>query len=200
MLAPKRCHFREKTGEINVANVIKETRYIDEATGEIRGGKIQHIAAAFHEERGYLFWARKSFAKSFVDVPFPKQMTHSEIGKLAILAKHIWSGTNMLGYRGSGGAKPYTVVQLGRCIGLGERKAKSFVNKMIRLGVMARVIVKAEGRQETQLYINPVYFFSSNRIPLNLYLIFRWQLDAVLPDWVKQEFAGQEKGQNVGSD
>ena len=179
--------------------MIKETRVVNEKTGEVHSTKIQHIAAAFHEDRGYLFWARKSFAKSFSDVDFPAKMTMKERGQMATLAKHMWSGANMLGYRGNGGTRPYSVEQIGEIVRLKPYQGRVFVRKMIRLGVMARVEIKVEGRQETQFYLNPVYFFSSNRIPLNLYLIFRWQLDAVLPDWVKQEFAGQEKGQNVGS-
>ncbi len=169
--------------------IIEELRHIDPTTGEIIGSSTRHIAAAFDEERGYLFWARKSFAKSFLDVPFPPELSHAEIGKLAVLAKHIWSNTNMLGYRGNGGIKPCNIAQIGQYIGLREYQARVFVRKMIRLGVMARVEVKTEGHFETQFYINPIYFCSSNRIPLNLYLIFRSQLDKVLPEWVKIEFA-----------
>ena len=173
--------------------MIKETRYIDEATGEVRGGKVRHIAAAFDEEKGYLFWARKSFAKSFLDVPFPREMSDLEIGRMARLAKKIWSNTNMLGYRGNGGVRPYNTAGISAILKIGPRQTQRFIEKMIRLGVMARVEIKTEGRQEIQYYINPIYFFSSNRIPLNLYLIFRQQLDQVLPEWVKQEFAGQER-------
>ena len=174
--------------------MIEETRRIEESTGEIKSTKVRHIAAAWDEERGYLFWARKSFAKSFIDVPFPRGMSHAEIGKLAILAKHIWSTSNMLGYRGSGGAKPYTAEQMGRIIGLKEYQASAFVRKLIHLGVVARVeiqIGKDKEQREIQYYLNPIYFFSSNRIPLNLYLIFRKQLDKVLPGWVKEEFGKQ---------
>ncbi len=175
--------------------MLKETRYKDETTGEVRGGKVRHIAAAFDEEKGYLFWARKSAAKSYMDVPYPKEMSHSEIGKLAILAKHIWSNTNMLGYRGNGGVRPYTAEQIGKLVGLKKYQGGAFLRKMIRLGVMARVEIKSEGRQEIQYYINPIYFFSSNRIPLNLYLIFRDQLNKVLPGWVKERFAQQTRAE-----
>lgn len=169
---------------------LKCTKVIDD-NGTICHTKVQYISAAFHEEKGYLFWARKSFAKSFQEVPYPKEMTDAEIGRLAKLAKRMWSNTNMLGYRGHGGVKPYDIAKIGREIGLGPRQAYRFVNKMIRLGVMARIQVKVEGKLETQYYINPIYFFSSNRIPLNLYLIFRRQLDQVLPDWVKARYREQ---------
>lgn len=168
--------------------MIEQTYRINEHTGEVVKSNIRHIAAAFDDDKGYLFWARKSFAKSFLDVPFPKSLTPAEIGRLTLLAKCIWSNTNMLGYRGNGGVKPYNIDIMAGKIGLKSRQTHSFITKMIKLGMMAKVEVKAEDRIETQYYINPIYFFSSNRIPLNLYLIFRKQLDEVLPDWVKDRF------------
>lgn len=173
--------------------MIKETKLISD-DGEIIKNNIHHIAAAFDEEKGYLFWARKSFAKSFMDIPYPPGMNHSEIGKMAILAKKIWSNTNMLGYRGNGGVKPYTPEQIGKFIDLGPRQAGRFIDKMIRIGILARVKIETGGKKETQYYVNPVFYFSSNRIPLNLYLIFKDQLDRFLPDWVKQEFSKNNKG------
>lgn len=175
--------------------MIKQTRYIDDHTGEICKDNVQYISAAFNEEKGYLFWARKSFAKSFQDVPYPKTMTMLEIGQMAVLAKHIWSNTNMLGYRGNGGIKPYDMTGIGNIIGVGQRRAQQFVSKMIRLGMLARVEVKAGDRVDVQYYVNPIYFFTSNRIPLNLYLIFRKQLDNEFPEWVKAKYAEQVRKQ-----
>jgi hypothetical protein len=169
--------------------LIRETRYINQNTGEIYSNKVRHIATQFDEEKGYLFWARKSFAKSFLDVDFPKDMTMKERGQMATLAKKIWSNTNMLGYRGNGGIRPYNDIQIGQVIGLKEYQAKKFIRKMISLGIIARATVEVAGRREVQYYVNPVYFFSSNRIPLNLYLLFRKELDKVLPAWVKDEYA-----------
>ena len=170
--------------------MIKQTHIIDEKTGEIHNSKIQFISCAFHEEKGYLFWARKSFSKSFQDVPYPDSMTDLEIGRMARLAKHIWSNTNMLGYRGSGGVRPYDVAGIGSLLGIGERRAQQFIAKMTKTGMLARVEIEAGNNdRQVQFYVNPIYFFSSNRIPLNLYLIFKLQLDEVLPQWVKEKYA-----------
>jgi len=174
--------------------ILKKTQYIDKDTGVIQKENIQFIAAAFHEEKGYLFWARKNFAKSFVDVDFPKAMTMKERGQMATLAKKMWSTTNMLGYRGNGGIKSYDDEQIGYIIGLKSYQAKSFMRKMIKVGMIAKVTVMTEGERVTQYYINPIYFFGSNRIPLNLYLIFKTQLDKVLPSWVLEKYALAKNG------
>lgn len=170
----------------------KRTMIVDETTGEIVSDKSRTISAAFDEEKGYLLWPRKNFARSFADIDFPAQMTMIDRGRMATLAKRIWSNTNMLGYRGNGGVRPYDYSKIGEVIGLKERQARTFVDKMVRFGVMAKVNIEIEGKKEIHFYVSPLYFFSSNRIPLNLYLIFRKQLDAVLPQWVIQRFREQK--------
>ena len=174
-------------------NLIKKTQYINPDTGEVQNEKIQHIAAAFHDEKGYLFWARKNFAKSFVGVDFPESMTMKERGQMATLAKHMWSNTNMLGYRGSGGVKAYNEEQIGDIVGLKVYQAKDFVRNMIKVGMIAKVTVLVGSETITQFYINPIYFFGANRISRNLYLIFRTQLDEVLPSWVRDEYAASSE-------
>ena len=169
--------------------MIKRVQYIDTGTGVVEKENIQHIAAAFNDEKGYLFWARKNFAKSFVDVDFPKSMTMKERGQMATLAKKMWSTTNMLGYRGNGGVKAYNGIQIGSIVGLKAYQAKSFMRKMIKVSMIAKVTVMTGDERVTQYYINPIYFFGSNRIPLNLYLIFKTQLDQVLPVWVLNKYA-----------
>lgn len=173
--------------------MIKEERFIDESTGEMMKKTTRFISSAFDEEKGYLFWVRKSFAKSFQDIDFPKEMTITDIGRMTVLSKHIWSNTNMLGYRGNGGVRPYNTDKIGRILGIKIRQTQRFIEKMIRLGVIKRVLVDGGGEKDTHFYINPIYFFSSNRIPLNLYLIFRKELDQHLPDWVKEKYAEEDR-------
>lgn len=177
--------------------MIKETRYISEETGEVKKTKVQRVVARFDDDRGYLFWARKDFAKSFLDVPYPKEMTDAEIGRIARLAKRMWSNTNMLGYRGNKGVRPYNVEQIGKEIGLGPRQAQRFVKKMIDIGMMAKHEDGKGRSKEVQYYINPIHFFGSNRIPLSLYLLFRKHLDKLLPWWVKAEYKRINKEQKA---
>jgi len=170
---------------------IIQARTIDTVTGEVlfstqRASKVKY----FDEEKGYLFWARKSFSKSFADIDFPDDMSDLEIGRMARLAKRIWSNTNMLGYRGNGGVRAYSIDMIADILKIKTRQAYRFIEKMIRLGVLARVTINTDQRKETQLYVNPIYFFSSNRIPLSLYLIFHRQLDQYIPKWAQEAYGG----------
>ncbi|MFA4834923.1 MAG: hypothetical protein WC749_02460 [Dehalococcoidia bacterium] len=173
--------------------MIKKTVIYDENTGEKISEKQRYFPPAFDEEKGYLFWPRKNFCRSFHDVEFPSELNDLEIGRMARLAKRIWSNTNMLGYRGNGGVRPHTIDTISEILGMQPRQAYRFIEKMIRLGVLARVKIETEARKETHLYVNPMYFFSSNRIPLNLYLLFRHSLDQHLPTRAIEQYAAQER-------
>ncbi len=170
----------------------KQTRIVNRVTGEILKDNVFPIAPVFDEEKGYLFWPRKSFSKCFIDIEFPKEMSFKEIGQMTTLAKKMCPKTNMLGYRGNGGTRPYNVDKIGSVIGTKPSQSYSFVRKMIRLGIMAEVKIRTSDSTEVQYYVNPIHFFSGNRISLNLYLIFHKQLDKHLPGWVKEEYRKQK--------
>lgn len=168
--------------------LMKSTKIFDPQTGEVHHSKISQFPPVFDEEKGYLFWNRRSFAKTYQDIEFPKQMTDLEIGRMTRLAKKIWSNTNMLGYRGNGGIRPYDVQMIAEFLGIKLRRAQQFLKKMITIGIIAKVDIEVADRQETHFYVNPIYFFSSNRMPLNLYLLFRDELNEHLPKWVISRF------------
>ena len=171
----------------------KETRIVDRGSGEVLKKTTHLIAPMFDEEKGYLFWARKSFMKSCLDIDFPKEMSFKEIGQMTALAKKMCPKTNMLGYRGNGGTRPYNVDKIGAVIGLKPSQSYSFVRKMMRLGIMAEVKIKTSGKVEVQYYVNPMHYFSGNRIPLNLYLLFHKQLDQHIPGYAQEGYRRQIK-------
>lgn len=181
-------------GVILSKKLVRETNstVFNPHTGEttLEKKEISFLNPWFDEEKGYLLWPRKNFAKSYQTIDFPKELNWAERGRLATLAKKIWSNTNMLGYRGNGGIRPYDIKQIGEIIGLKERAAGRFMRKMELLKIIKQIPVKFGERTEIQYYFNPVYYFSNSRLSFNLYLLFREELDVFVPDWVKKEFAG----------
>ncbi|HBG01797.1 MAG TPA: hypothetical protein DDW87_09525 [Firmicutes bacterium] len=172
----------------------KTTIYADELTGEIYSQKSQITAKRFDAEKGYLFRNQAGGFSQFYDVPFPAGMSDVEIGRMTRLAKKMWGKTNMLGYRGNGGVKPYDMDSMAAVMGLGKSQTYAFIKKMIRLGVVAKVRIESKGVTDYQYYVNPLYYNSSNRIPLNLYLLFRQQLDPYIPSWARLRFIEQAGG------
>jgi hypothetical protein len=152
----------------------------------------------FDEERGYLFWNRKTFAKQFSDVDFPKDMTMLDRGRLATLAKRIWGNSNVLVSKKNGQKQPIDVAEIADTIGLSMRYTEEWLQRMNMMDVIVFNDVIRRGNKERFYYVNPLYFFSSNRMPLALYLMFRDVIDAQLPYEVKTKFAQQhtEKEKN----
>jgi len=168
----------------------KETIYYDDEQQLISKHR-QWVDNRFDEEKGYTFWNQKHGSKQFSDVPFPDDMTDAEIGKLTRLAKCIYKDSNMLAYRGNGGVKPHTLKTMAKELKITDRQAERFIKKMIKLEVMAKGKFEIGNTVEVHYFISPVYFFSGKRVNNTLYVLFRNQLDKVLPGWVRNRFVEQ---------
>jgi len=156
--------------------------------GEMISNKSVTYKGRFDVESGYLFWAQRNFVKSFPDVDLPAEISDDERGKLDKLSHKVFESTNMLAYRGHDGITPFGLKDIGETLKLGERQTRRFVDKMLQLGIMARVFVDCKGKRIMQFYLNPMYYFSSTRLSLNLYLLFQDQLNEVLPRYVIANF------------
>ena len=127
--------------------------------------------------------------RTFPHVAWPDGVTKLDRANLFELSRHIYGKTNMLAYRGSHDVvKPMNETQMSDVVELCTKRFKTWLNRMIRLGMIARLNIEIEDQVIIQYYLNPIYFFSDKYLPLNLYLLFQAQIDRHLPDWVKQRF------------
>lgn len=156
--------------------------------GEVITDKTLQYKGRFDVESGYLFWSQRNFVKSFPGVELPGTMRDDEIGKMDRLSHKVFADTNMLAYKGRNGIVPFGMKDIEETLKLGQRQTYRFVDKMLQLGIMARLIIDTKGQKTTQYYLNPMYYFSSNRLSLNLYLLFQDQLNEVLPKYVIANF------------
>lgn len=169
---------------------IKNVRYIDIKTGEITGVINKFVNTTFDDEKGYLFWNRKSGTRLFDEVRLPKDFSFTEKGMFYDLTLLIFADTNMLAYRGNDNTiKPCDTEYIADYLGVSLRHAQRFMRKLIKHEVVAKVTVEVGKVKQHQYYVNPLYAFDSRWLSLNLYLIFQKQLDRFLPEWVKNEFA-----------
>lgn len=159
--------------------------------GEILKDESYKLTESLNEQ-GYRFPAHKMGARIFSDVTFPIEMTDSDVGKMTRLSKVMVGKTNMLGYRRGRRIEGYTAEEIGELVGLKtKRTARNFVNKMVRLHVMRKV-------DGVGFYINPAYFMANGqRLSLDLFLLFKEDLKAVIPSWVIIEFIRQAKEKQV---
>lgn len=180
-----RKEIKESIVEIGTGQVIKSKE------------KTTYFPAKFDPDQGYLFWTRTQGARIFANIPYPDGMSKADIGNLAILSKHILGKTNLLGRRKRGEVKPYSARDIGILLDLNEDQAERFLKRAHRYGVIKPVSVPFGERVEIQYYMNPLYYLAGNRLSPNLYLLFREEIDAYLPTWVKEQFAEVIAGRDM---
>ena len=170
-----------------MSGVIIHKTQIDKETGEIlKDSRFDLIY--WDEEKGYLFWNKKSSVKIFDDIELPKGLNKTEIANMYLLSRKMYHNTNMLAFRSNGALKPMGIKEISKAIGLKERQATAFINKMRKLGILAKATIEIASKKETHYYINPIYFFNCKWLPLNLYLLFKDDLDKYIPENIKARF------------
>jgi hypothetical protein len=173
--------------------MLHRTQLINEETGEIYETEENRFTESFNDD-GYRIPSHKAGARLFEEVMFPKEMSHSDIGKMTILSKVMIKSANMLGYRQGGEILPYTAEGIGSLIGLQRTQGLKFIHRMCRL----RVMQKVKTNSGSQYYINPAYFMAAGkRLSLDLYLLFREELTPILPSWVMREFLNQARAKKI---
>ena len=94
----------------------------------------------------------------------------------------------MLAYRTGNNIRAMEIKHIAKAIYMSERCCTIFINKMIRKRILAKAIVEIGNVRQIQFYMNPIYFFNGKWLSLNLYLLFKSDLDFLLPEWVKLKF------------
>lgn len=162
---------------------------VDADTGEVlsKNEQVQNYKY-FDPEKGYLFHPNKDSVKSFPGCGLPEDLTDSETARLYRLSLAMHKDSNLLCYKSRNAIKPMNTAKIAAYLRLSVRRTLLFLQRMIQRRIIGRVRVKIGNSQETQYYLNPIYFFCGKWLNVNLYFLFRRDLDKMLPKWVIQEF------------
>jgi hypothetical protein len=162
--------------------MIKKQQIIDSKNKVISEGSRQF--KIWDEDKGYLFEAKNHFVKSFSSRKLSEFITNkSDYANLHILAENIFKDTNMIAVKTKNIARPASIEEIGKVIGLCERRAKQFIERMMQKGLIAKSIINTEERIETHYYLNPLFFMSSKYLSPYLFMMFREQLKPYLKGW-----------------
>lgn len=175
--------------------MLRRKQWIDPLTGLAVYDATQRFPDALNED-GYRFPAHKAGSRLFDDIKFPEGLLDDELGKMARLSKLMVGGTNMLGYRSNHQIVPYTIDEIGDAVGLQHWRGRKFVNRMCKLRIMQRWA----STTGAQYYINPAYFMASgHRLSLDLFLLFRDELQDIVPQWVINHFLRQARAKQTSA-
>lgn len=173
---------------------IKINTVVDATSGEVlsQSEQMQNVKY-FDEEKGYLFKLNQESIKTFPGCGLPEDLTESETARLYRLSLTMHKGSNLLCYRSGNVTKPMNTARIAGYLRLSTRRTLLFLQNMIHRRIIGRVKLKVGNSQETQYYLNPIYFFCGKWLNVNLYFLFRRDLDKLLPKWVIDRFSAYEK-------
>ncbi|MBR1494269.1 MAG: hypothetical protein IJ601_04390 [Acidaminococcaceae bacterium] len=179
-----------------MARTISINTKVDGNTGEVisQHEQVQEYKY-FDIEKGYLFRLNKESIKTFPGCGLPEDLTEEETARLYRLSLTMHKGSNLLCYRSRNVTKAMSTAKIAAYLRLSVRRTLLFLQHMIQRGIIGRVKVKIGNTQETQYYLNPIYFFCGKWLNVNLYFLFRRDLDKVLPKWVIEKFSSYDTKQ-----
>lgn len=166
---------------------------VDADSGEVlsKSEQVQNYKY-FDPEKGYLFKLNQESIKTFPGYGLPENLTESETARLYRLSLTMHKGSNLLCYHSGNVNKAMNTAKIAAYLRLSPRRTYLFLQNMIHRRIIGRVKVKIGNSQETQYYLNPIYFFCGKWLNVNLYFLFRRDLDKMLPKWVIKEFSEME--------
>jgi len=160
---------------------------VDSKTGELLY-KYEKRGVERINEYGYLFKSNANKATTYSFISLPEELSDSDLGKVYRLKNSIEKNSNMLRIRKSKGYYPMQRDDFEKIWGLKKRRTNGLLNKLINLGVIAKITIEVEFDVRVQFYMNPLYFHNGSRINPTLYNIFSEQLRPYFPQWVVDEF------------
>jgi hypothetical protein len=127
--------------------------------------------------KGYNYKYKSARIQIYLDKDLPECFNASEIGRLFLLSKKIFSDSNLIAYRAAGELTPYTLETLCKIVGLSKPRFYSFMAKARKYKIIKTLVYCGK-----EYYcFSPIYFNSTHYIPLHLYLAFQDELNECLP-------------------
>ena len=197
-------------------NLFVKQNVIDPESGEILKKKEFTSASKFDLEKGYCFINPLQKGNKIVMSDLPSCITDAEAGKLLKLFRYAAPNSNLLMFRSGNVNKAMQKEHIAKILGLSARSCSRFLNRMLKLNIIAKKEIftvsknKLSSRsnsepvfqskfvrlnqnaKEENYFFSPVYFFAGNWLSYDLYILFRNDLDKMLPVWVVSKFNAQK--------
>ncbi len=145
------------------------------------------------ETKKYRVWPKSGFVKSFTTKGRRLKnviSNPSDYMRMHIITECI-DDSNMIIYKSDDRkiGMPATRKLMQRMTELGEDSCNRFLSRMKIKGLIKEYRMTGEDSQsESHLYVNPVYTMKDTGISLNLYKLFKTEVDPFLTDFAKRDF------------
>ena len=160
--------------------ITKQTKHIN-ANGEYWTTEEQVIAR--YNDKGYLYKSQANTIKSFLDKPYPNELTWAERGKLGRLEYELKSD-QILAYKSNATMKPHPIATISNMLGCNENNTRKLIRKCKKLGVIGQANIN----NNKFFLLNPMYKLHGNRVSLTAFIVFEKQLKEEIPEWVIEKY------------
>lgn len=160
--------------------ITKQIKHIN-ANGEYWITEEQVVSR--YNEKGYLYKNQADSIKSFLDKPYPKELTWSERGKLGRLEYELKSD-QILGYKSGATMQPHTIATISNILETKERNVRDLIRKCKKIGVIGEANIQGK----KYFLLNPMYKLFGKRISLTAFIVFEKQLKEEIPEWVIEKY------------
>jgi hypothetical protein len=162
----------------------KQERVITGDGEPVGNPKVRKFYSPFQDGRGYNFKYKSTVIKSYLGIELPKCFTDNECGKMYRLSKRIYSDSNLLAKRVGNEIHAMVKQDITDIIGVHRANFAPFWNKMLKNKIVKSI--KLNG--EEYFCFNPLYYNSTQYMPLYLYIAFQNELKEHLPEWVVKKY------------
>ena len=144
-------------------------------------------------DKGYLFKPSANYIKGYQGIKLSNILQNkADYANMHLLAECLYKDTNMISVYCNHHYRPADIDDMESVTGLNERHTKEFINRMIIIGVIAKVNILCNECLVTQYHVNPLYFTTNKYLSPALYMMFKKQLDGVLKPWIIARFNNKE--------
>jgi len=168
--------------------MIRKEYLVDDDTGVVVNTKDFKITI-FDSDKGYLYRSKGKSIRTFPEFRISDIIKNkTELANVYILSENIYKDTNVICVYKNRQYIPATEEEMADMVGLSMRWFKPFLAKIINLGLIARVTSYTEYTKSVYYCFSPIYFMGGKYLSPSLYMLFKQQLDRVLPGWVVDKF------------
>jgi hypothetical protein len=176
-------------GAVLMDEFYKQERVITADGEPVGDAKVRKFYSPFKSGKGYNFKYKSAAIKTYLGIELPKCFTDNECGKMYRLSKKIYSNSNLLAKRVNDEIRPLTKDDITTIVGVHRTNFGKLWNKMLQNKILKPIKINGE-----EYYcFNPLYYNSTQYMPLYLFIAFQDELKEHLPEWVVKRYLDMQE-------
>jgi len=185
------------------ATQLIKKEFIIDAEGEVQSEKSTTYYPKLWSDKkeGGIIMPRNHHKKIYSNIKLSSVIKNNgDLLKTYMLTECIVKDTNRIGH--CVGRRPRFADErdIAEMLGITEKKAREYINRMIKARVIGKQVTTTGDITLVCFIFNPIYVNAGKFVPLDIYVLFREDIDQHIPLWMKAKYAeafrAKEKDEN----